>query len=333
MTHETVTPEILPADQETTTDLCTTAHMAAGPLTVGQLLGFYLENHLSRLPSYPTAKRLIRQQFGSWQTVPVEKITRPGIVRWQRRLVSTPGAANKALQTLRAAIRYAKRMDFYAGPDPTADVTRFPTTSRHRFVVETEMPRLLHVLHHSDPISRAFFLVLLFTASRPTDVRRMDRASVDLTIGQWFKPTTKTGQPRWTPLLPEVVHVLEQVPTTKSRYFFPGSCTCKGKTDQPITAAAIRKRWYRIRDRANLPDVWSYDMRRTCASYLAIHGENLPTIQHILGHTSLQHTAIYARMNTTAQRAALERNVTRMMGAGQSERFSASERNLEEWPG
>jgi integrase len=55
-----------------------------------------------------------------------------------------------------------------------------------------------------------------------------------------------------------------------------------------------------------MEDVTIHDLRRTCASHLAISGENLPTIQTVLNHKSLAHTAIYAPLNTKAVDRALQ---------------------------
>jgi site-specific recombinase XerC len=45
---------------------------------------------------------------------------------------------------------------------------------------------------------------------------------------------------------------------------------------------------------------------------MVIHGENLTTVQHMLDHTSLQPTAIYARLNVEALAGALQRHADRL---------------------
>jgi site-specific recombinase XerD len=52
--------------------------------------------------------------------------------------------------------------------------------------------------------------------------------------------------------------------------------------------------------------------RHTCASYLAISGENLPTIQNVLNHSNLARIAIYARLNTKAIDRALQAQADRL---------------------
>ena len=63
-----------------------------------------------------------------------------------------------------------------------------------------------------------------------------------------------------------------------------------------------------------MQDVTIHDLRRTCASFLAIEGENLPVIQHVLNHRSLAHTSIYARLNTKAVDRALQAQADRLCG-------------------
>ncbi|HEU0068474.1 MAG TPA: tyrosine-type recombinase/integrase [Nitrospiraceae bacterium] len=68
----------------------------------------------------------------------------------------------------------------------------------------------------------------------------------------------------------------------------------------------VNSRWQRIRTAAGLPDVTIHDLRRTCASWLACHGDNLAIIGNVLNHSTLAHTAIYARLNISPVTRALE---------------------------
>ena len=82
-----------------------------------------------------------------------------------------------------------------------------------------------------------------------------------------------------------------------------------------------------------MDDVRSHDLRRTCASYLAIQGENLPVIQSVLNHRSLAPTSIYARLNTKATDRALQAQADRfcqsIQGAGLIEQVAPSGMNGE----
>jgi hypothetical protein len=72
--------------------------------------------------------------------------------------------------------------------------------------------------------------------------------------------------------------------------------------------------WVKIRDRAQLPDVRPYDLRRTCASWLAINGENAVLIAKVLNHTNLQCTGIYTRLNTAPVSRALNAHEDQVIG-------------------
>lgn len=67
-----------------------------------------------------------------------------------------------------------------------------------------------------------------------------------------------------------------------------------------------------------MDEVRLHDLRSTCASYLAIEGENLPVIQSVLNHRSLAPTSIYARLNTKATDRALQAQADRFCQSIQS---------------
>ncbi|RPH47280.1 MAG: hypothetical protein EHM84_08295, partial [Lysobacterales bacterium] len=60
----------------------------------------------------------------------------------------------------------------------------------------------------------------------------------------------------------------------------------------PVKKSTRFHNWRRIRERAGLPDVTCHDLRRTCASFLAISGENIAVISKVLNHTTLANTAM-----------------------------------------
>ena len=55
------------------------------------------------------------------------------------------------------------------------------------------------------------------------------------------------------------------------------------------------------------------DLRRTCASWMSMHQENLITIKDILHHASVSTTQIYARTDHASLRAALTRHGERVI--------------------
>jgi len=62
--------------------------------------------------------------------------------------------------------------------------------------------------------------------------------------------------------------------------------------------------WGRIRERAGVPDVRIHDIRRTFAKLLGGMGYSLHLLSRALGHSSLQSTAPYARLDAEPVRLA-----------------------------
>ena len=150
---------------------------------------------------------------------------------------------------------------------------------------------------------RAYLWTMLLTGSRGIEIRSMRWKDIDWSTRLWTKEKTKNGTPQYLPLPRQVVAALKGLART-SEWVFSGK-------QGPWSADSAEKVWLLARRRWNLGDVTLHDLRRTCASYLAISGENLPTIQNVLNHRSLSPTSIYARLNTKAVDRALEAQADR----------------------
>ena len=98
------------------------------------------------------------------------------------------------------------------------------------------------------------------------------------------------------------------------------------------SVTAVEHAWTIIRRRVGLTDVRIHDLRRTCASWRAINGANLPVIQSMLNHRSLSSTQIYARLSVAPVRQALDDQCERMLGPVPVPVVSVSE-PMQEWPG
>lgn len=218
--------------------------------------------------------------------------------------MKTPYQANRALGVLRAMIRWGIPLGF-CQYDPTHGVKLFPTHSRSRFLSIEELDRLRSFLPVAYGKLRLFIHVTLLTGCRRSEALRMKWTDLDLCSGRWIKPRTKSGRFHVVPLSRQLVHHLRST-TRESDYVFPGH------NHQPWSTAGVEKAWGKFRARCGLHDVRLHDLRRTTASQMVIHGENLSTVQHVLDHASLQPTAIYARLNIEALAQALQRHADRI---------------------
>ncbi len=285
-------------------------------MTVGELLEFYIEHHVAFLKDHRATAARLRRYVGQFATVPLADLKRVTLIEWHHRIGQTrgTGAANLAPQALRSMYAKASEWDIYDGPNPANRLIKFPKYVRTRFVQPHEMPWLLAAFSEEREQGHTFFLLLLLTGPRYSEARSMKWPDLDLDRGLWHKPTTKTGVPHTVPLPQILVDRLQHLPRN-SDWVFPSSPNgMNGLRRGRWSGTAVQSMWRRIRQRAGLPDLRIHDLRRTCASWLAIDGANIPVIQKVLNHSSLAVTQIYARLTVQPVRDALESQAQRMLG-------------------
>ncbi len=223
-------------------------------------------------------------------------------------MAHTPYQANRALGVLKAMIRWGITLDLCTH-DPTPGVRRFPVHSRSRFLTTEELKRLMQVLNTAPDNIRLFITIVLATGCRRSEARTMKWSDIDLETRRWTKPRTKNGHWHVVPLPRQTLHALTDSPRQ-------GEWVFHGQHGHAWSCAGIEKAWGRLRKQCGLHDVRLHDLRRTAASHLAINGENLTTIQKMLDHSSLQATAIYARLDLVALDGALQRQADRIFSPG-----------------
>ena len=276
------------------------------PVTFGELAQLYATQHLGTRPSRKNFDRLYRQYWKEWEGRPALSIQRKSVVAWFMGLAQTPSHANKALTFLRRLYNWGKQFDLLDGPNPTEHIPLYREYSRERFLSFDESRRFMQGLTFASVKLRAFILVLILTGCRRGEARTMRWGDVDWEARLWRKPRTKSGVGHVVPLPTQVIEVLRELPRIDD-WVFPGRDAGK-----PWSTASIEDQWVLLRRRLGIDGVRLHDLRRTCASYLAISGENLPTIQNVLNHRSLGPTAIYARLNVGAVDRALQRQADRL---------------------
>lgn len=282
----------------------------SAPLTFQEICHLYAAHHLKERPSRESFERIFRQYWQPWADRLPETITRKEVRLWYMALEHIPASANKAATFLRSLYNWALRMELITCPNPSVLLIRFRQNPRERFMDTQEVQRFMEGLHFLPVKPRAFLLTLLFTGCRMGEALKMRWADVDPATRLWRKPRTKNGMSHNVPLPIQVLEALLTLPRT-SEWVFPGA------KDNHWSHASAQKTWMLIRRRWNLNDVHLHDLRRSCASYLAITGENLPTIQNVLNHRSLGPTSIYARLNVGAVDRALQRQADRLTALSQ----------------
>ncbi len=274
-------------------------------MTVEALTQKYLHAHLVGKASFHCTRRRLTQLFDPIRNVRLVDLTPLEVLTWHQDLRDRPHHANRALGILRAAIRWGVPLGL-AKADPTVGVRRHHVDSRTRFLEQREVERLLKSLHLAPLQLRIFLQLTLFTGCRRGEARLARWENINLSEQLWTKPRTKAGRWHTIPLTTQAIEALLQLPRV-SPWIFPGM------NGRPWSASAVEKAWGKFRQEIGLSDVRLHDLRRTAASHMVIHGENLTVVQQMLDHASLQPTAIYARLNLTALARALQANADRFM--------------------
>ncbi len=89
---------------------------------------------------------------------------------------------------------------------------------------------------------------------------------------------------------------------------FPSASSVSGHIAGP------GKPWDEVRKRAGLQDLRWHDLRRSLGSWATITGANLPVVGKMLGHRAgSSATAVYARLNMTPVRDAVEKATAAIM--------------------
>lgn len=275
------------------------------PFTFGDMCRFYAVHHLKQRPARRNFDSLYRQHLSRWADRPMGAITRREVRLWHMGNSAIPAHANKVVNFMRTVYNWASSLDLYAGLNPAQWRGRYVCPPREVFLHTDQLQRLLHGLEQASPMHRAYLWTLLLTAARGDEVRKMRWADIDWDTRLWRKSKTKNGTPQYLPLPRQVVEAIQALPRRSDWVF----CSTSGRGWSRCTPEKV---WLYWRRRWNLEEIRLHDLRRSCASYLAMSGENLPTIQNVLNHRSLTPTSIYARLNTKAVDRALQAQADRL---------------------
>lgn len=225
-----------------------------------------------------------------------------------------PYQANRAIELLHSLYEHANALVYggWDGKNPCHGIKPFREVKRERFLNGEELKAFFRALQAEDQTWRDFFLLLLLTGVRRSNLQACEWSEIDKQKAVWKIPAAKAkaGEPIYVPLVPEALEILERrSELAKSRWVFP-SFGASGHLMEVKTA------WSRIVKAAKLENVRPHDLRRTCASWAVGTGASLPVVGKLLGHRSQSATAIYAKLELDPIRQALTKSVGGMLLAG-----------------
>lgn len=261
--------------------------------------------------SWQTDETILRihilQKFGAHRLDQISDQAIAALLSRMRDQGYASGTTNRVLVLLRFIFNLAKKWGVPgSAKNPTAGLKTAPDVCRERFLTHDEARRLLLALDADENrVAASAIKLLLLTGARRNEITYAKWEFVNWEKRTLLVPRAKSGRPRSIHLNSAAVELLRSIPRAEDNaYIFPSPVTGR-------PSPSMHFPWFRIRDRAGLPDVRLHDLRHSFASFLVNQGVSLYVVQGLLGHTQARTTQRYAHLasDTLSDAAEVIRNV------------------------
>jgi integrase len=283
-------------------------------LTLGESFEAYLNGHVKQhCVAVKNIEGDFRRYLSDWNHRKLSSITKAEVQNRMNKVGEENGktAANHMLTYARAAINWCIKNELISTQNQWIGIKKYRTQARERFLSRTELLSFFSALKEfpNDTGMRDYLYISLFTGARRSNVLSMRWQDVDLDLGIWRIPRTKSGDSHTLPLPSmALVILLERSKTKSSDWVFPGP----GGTGHLVEP---KRSWHALLRKAELSNLRMHDLRRTLGSYMAMGNQSLQMIGKVLGHKSPTATQIYARMAFDPIREAMEKAQNDMLAA------------------
>ena len=260
----------------------------------------FAEEYLRRSDPHwkPSGRKTVRNYLKArilpaFGRMPLDRIGPEDVAAWfDAASRDKPGAANRALEILRAMMNRAEEWGLRErDTNPRLGITKNPRNNVARFLDADELARLGRALDANEarwPEAVAAIRLLALTGCRRSEV--LDLRWCDIGKGALNLGDSKTG-PRAVPLGEAARALIETLPCPRKPEAFLFPSFAHGKSYY-----RLRDCWRAVCDDAKLGRLRLHDLRHTAASQAVMAGENLPLVGKILGHRRHRTTAGYAHL-------------------------------------
>lgn len=217
-----------------------------------------------------------------------------------------PNTVNTALSSIESFCKWMAD-EGYLTHNPVQGVKRVEVTeTAPRGLDKNEQHRLIRTaLADKDPRNGAIILTLLFSGLRVSELVAL--TPDDVKIGERSGSITvragKGNKYRVVPIPQDLRKCLAQYVVTKRS---TGEYLFEGQRDPQMTPRAIQLLCKKIGEKAKIDGLTPHVLRHTLAHNLVAAGVSLDKVAAILGHASLNTTAIYTRPRMNDLQDAME---------------------------
>jgi len=256
----------------------------------GPLMGEYRDERLS-------PKEVRKKVKGKMQTV-----IEPG---------KSGSTVRKELYLISNLFNAAAKSWGYPVENPVRQMDWIPAQAKPRksFLEVDQINKLLAECSRSrNKLLLPWTLIMLQTGLRPSEAAGLKGRNIDVKgrAVVLFEYETKTDEERRIPLTDTAFREIAKLMIGKKAddyLFFPDNKITEYQKKGPVRR--FRDAYDNARKRAGLEWVTRHDLRRTAGSHMIMRGVDIRTIAAILGHSTLQQSMTYTRLNDDATRGAV----------------------------
>lgn len=228
----------------------------------------------------------------------IEKRKRDGVV---------PATINRELDTLSAAINYARTRWDWEIDNPVSGMSLREPEGRSRWISRSEADVLIR---EAEKVSRSphladFIRLALNTGCRKNEMLQLSWDRVDFRENRLFLDSehTKSGKRRMVPLNEEARKALLGRARFRAEFCPDSTWVFAHKNGERVQF--MQKGFQGACERAGIKDFHVHDLRHTCASWMVQLGVSLLEVRDVLGHSGIEMSERYAHLAPGQSRLAV----------------------------
>lgn len=279
---------------------------------VGSTLDEFFTDYVVAKGKAPNTQREYRRQIEkilkpTLGRLALSSVTRHDIEKLHRKLRATPYMANRVLALLSKFFKWCEPRYRDTGSNPVRDIQRYREHQRHRDLDQQELARVAAVLHQMEadyPYAIAAIRLLLLTGCRRDEILKLRWDHVRLDQRALRLPASKTEDHKVIHLSDEAIKILTSLPRIEGNPFV----ICGRRRGQNLVG--LGRIWTRVLEKAEIKRLAGpngklqamriHDFRHHAATIVLNDGATLAEVGRLLGHTSPQTTARYAKIRDAA---------------------------------